>query len=169
MASFDKYKANSVGALLRHNNRTPNDNAEHSNEEIDLSRTIENYYLKKGSTELLKHRLDEIFCTGRKDQIVLGEICVTLPQDVDESDEHTFFQSVYDFFCMDFGERNIINAVVHRDETKPHLHLDFVPVVTGEMEYDTRNKLLLAEWKIRHSQRLAELEEEYKWTSSATK
>ena len=161
MASFDKYKATSVGALLRHNNRTQDDNAEHSNEEIDLSRTIENYYLKKGSAEALNQRLDEIFCTGRRDQIVLGEICVTLPQDVEPKDERVFFQSVYDFFCEDFGERNIINAVVHKDETKPHLHLDFVPTVTSEMEYDTRNKLLLAEWKIRHSKRLEELEEEY--------
>ena len=161
MASFDKYKANSVGALLRHNNRTQDDNAEHSNEDIDLSRTIENYFFKRGSAEALNQRLDEIFCTGRRDQIVLGEICVTLPQDVEPKDEHAFFKSVYDFFCEDFGERNIINAVVHKDETKPHLHLDFVPTVTKEMEYDTRNKLLLAEWKIRHSKRLAELEEEY--------
>lgn len=161
MASFDKYKANSVGALLRHNNRNQDDNAEHSNEEIDLSRTVENYFFKQGSTEGLKKRLDEIFCTGRKDQIVLGEICVTLPQDVEPKDERTFFKSVYDFFCKDFGEKNIINAVVHKDETKPHLHLDFVPVVTGEMEYDTRNKLLLANWKIRHSEQLARLEEEY--------
>lgn len=161
MASFEKYTASRAGALLKHNNRMPNDNTAHSNKEIDSTKTIENYHLKKGDMSTLHERLDEVFSTGRSDQIVLGEICLTLPQSVNPDDERAFFRSAFNFFCDDFGENNIINAVVHKDETNPHLHLDFVPVVTKEFEYDSRNKNIFAEWKAAHADRLRTLEEQY--------
>ena len=161
MASFEKYTASRAGALLKHNNRMPNDNTAHSNKEIDSTKTIENYHLKKGDMSTLHERLDEVFSTGRSDQIVLGEICLTLPKSVNPDDERAFFRSAFNFFCDDFGENNIINAVVHKDETNPHLHLDFVPVVTKEFEYDSRNKNIFAEWKAAHADRLRTLEEQY--------
>lgn len=160
MASFKKFTSASVGTLLKHNNRSPND-TNHDNKEIDVTKTINNYFLKKGSVEAIHTRLNEVFAAGRADQIVLGEICVTLPEKVEAKDEKAFFRSAYNFFCDDFGERNIINAVVHKDETKPHLHLDFTPVVVGEYDYDRRYRLEFADWKERHSARLKELEEEY--------
>jgi hypothetical protein len=39
-----------------------------------------------------------------------------------------YFEECYNFACERYGRENIISAVVHLDETTPHLHLDFVPL-----------------------------------------
>ena len=31
-----------------------------------------------------------------------------------------------------FGTENVVSAVVHRDESTPHIHAAVVPIVTGE-------------------------------------
>ena len=151
MAGIAKFKSGGVAPLLRHNNRTASDNAEHSNKEIDAERTKFNYFFKKGTIDNVKARLNEVFSTNRKDKVVLGEVVVTLPTDVYPEDERKFFKGVYQFYCNDFGSKNIINAVVHCDETTPHMHLDFMPVVKEEVNYKRRYKLVLEEWRKEHN------------------
>lgn len=129
MASIRKYRACAVGRLFLHNNRSPDDGTMHSNEDIDNERTMFNYCLKKGNVDKLNERLSNVFCTRTGERrTVLAEVVVTLPSDVKDGDERAFFDAVYDFYSQDFGEDNIINAVVHKDEKTPHIHLDFVPV-----------------------------------------
>ena len=141
MAEFSKYKAFSVGRLFLHNNRRKDDGVEHSNESIDNTRTIYNYHLKTGTVEDVRRRLSEIYVgKQRSDAVVLGEMIVTLPHNVKKEDERDFFQAVYDFYAQDFGEENIINAVVHKDEIQPHIHLDFVPVLYGEYKVSASNR-----------------------------
>lgn len=146
MASIKKFPAHSVGRLFLHNNREPDDGVEHSNEDIDNSRTENNYSLVRGTPQKLNDRLSQIFRTRVSDtDIVMAEVVVTLPQNVEEDspDERKFFEAVRDFYSEDFGEENVINAVVHKDEHRPHIHLDFVPTVTetsphcqtGDMRY----------------------------------
>ncbi len=132
MADIRKHTASAVGRLFLHNNRSPNDGVQHSNETIDPERTKFNYHLKKGDTAALRERLEEVYIARRNDRsnVVLCEAVVTLPKDVKQGDERLFFESVYDFYAKDFGEENIVNAVVHMDEKTPHIHFDFVPVVT---------------------------------------
>lgn len=132
VARFEKYKINSVGRLFLHNNRTPDDGVTHSNENIDNDRTAYNYHLKKGTSADVNKRLSEVFCLDPSKANVLGEMVVTLPKDVKPEDERFFFEGVYDFYSKDFGEKNIVNAVVHKDEVTPHIHIDFVPVVKGD-------------------------------------
>lgn len=156
MAEFSKYKAYGVGRLLLHNNRVPDDGVEHSNKEIDNERTMFNYHFKKGTANDVKKRLSEVFAVNRCDQTVLGEMIVTLPKDVRKEDERDFFTSVYDFYCQDFGKENIINAVVHRDEKTPHIHIDFVPVVKGNVEFGKNNKAL-EKWKEQHGETVERL------------
>lgn len=36
------------------------------------------------------------------------------------------------FLCGNYGEKNVISAYVHMDETSPHMHFAFVPVVTDK-------------------------------------
>lgn len=153
MAEFSKYEAHSVGRLFLHNNRVENDGVTHSNESIDLTRTYQNYHLKKGTTEDVKKRLSELFVIERKaDTTVIGEMIVTLPKNVKPEDERDFFQAVYDFYSNDFGESNIMNAVVHKDENQPHLHLDFIPVLKGEPQYTSpRGKKAVEAWKESHN------------------
>lgn len=135
MASFDKFAANAVGFLFLHNNRSPDNGVVHSNESIDNNRTWKNYHLKEGSPEDVGKRLKDVYMyVKRKDAVVLGEMIVTLPPEIkeDSEEETKFFKAVYDFYAKDFGEHNIVNAVVHKDEKTPHIHLDFVPVKSEE-------------------------------------
>lgn len=154
MASIKKFRMHSVGRLFLHNNRSPDDGVEHSNEEIDNDRTLYNYFLngKVGNAEKLNDRISELFRirTNPETDVVLAEVVVTLPKNVKAEDEREFFEAVYDFYAEDFGEKNIVNAVVHKDEKTPHLHLDFVPVVVdtkpkckeGDMRYAANVKWL---------------------------
>lgn len=153
MAEFSKYAAHSIGRLFLHNNRTENDGVTHSNENIDNERTVYNYHLKKGTVAELQERLSDLFVMFKKaDTTVLGEIIVTLPRDVRREDERDFFQAVYDFYCADFGEDNIINAVVHKDEKQPHIHIDFVPALKGIPQFTSVQGLRAIEnWKLAHN------------------
>lgn len=160
MASIGKFTMQEVGSLFKHNNRTSQDTI-HSNEKIDPTKTFQNYHIVNGNINTLTGRLNDVFSDGRKNQVVLCELCITLPHNVKENDEKAFFRSVYDFCVEDYGIKNIINAVVHKDESTPHLHLDFVPVVAGNLVYENRNRNLLQEWKENHKEQLALLKKEY--------
>lgn len=153
MAEFSKYSSHSIGRLLLHNNRTENDGVTHSNENINTERTVYNYHLKKGTVADVQERLSDLFVMFKKaETTVLGEMIVTLPKDVKREDERDFFQAVYDFYCADFGEENIINAVVHKDEKQPHIHLDFVPVLKGAPQFTSKQgKQAIERWKDAHN------------------
>ena len=133
MAHIQKFKVNEVQGVLQHNERTgdtpPHD---HSNEDIDPTRTHLNYELHSADGSALnryKARLSQVHCMKRDDVTVLDGFCVHLPVDCKPEDERKFFETVYDFACKEFGKKNIINATVHRDETRDHIHCDFIPVV----------------------------------------
>ena len=38
-----------------------------------------------------------------------------------------------EFAKEQFGEKNIFSAVVHKDETTPHMHVNFVPLKIGKL------------------------------------
>ena len=46
-------------------------------------------------------------------------------------EQYNFFSDCYKFFAERYGEENIIAAVVHTDETTPHMHLNLMPVTKG--------------------------------------
>ena len=134
MAHYDKFTRTQVGGVLEHNSRTDATRPHnHSNEDIDPTRTPLNYELhdRGGLTarEQLKQRLSEVHCMQRDDVIVMASLVVTLPPDVKPEDERKFFESVYDYACKVHGKQNIVNATVHKDETTPHIHIGFIPVI----------------------------------------
>ena len=43
-------------------------------------------------------------------------------------EQYNFFLDCHKFFAERYGEENIIAAVVHNDETTPHMHLNLMPV-----------------------------------------
>ena len=67
----------------------------------------------------------------RDDVVVAGSWVVTLPKEY-KGDERRFFEETYRFLADRYGEKNVISAWVHNDETTPHLHYKFVPVVEGK-------------------------------------
>ena len=54
---------------------------------------------------------------------------VTAPQDLPEAEQAAFFKAAFDFMAARYGQENVISAYVHMDETTPHMHFAFVPVV----------------------------------------
>lgn len=138
MAHIDKFKAPQVQGVLQHNERTGDTPTHsHSNEDIDPTRTKDNYELHSVQGSALSRynkRMSEVKCMQRDDVTVLDGFCVHLPEDVKPEDERKFFETVYDFACKEFGKKNIINATVHRDETRDHIHCDFIPVVEATVK-----------------------------------
>ena len=149
MAHIKKFKAAQVNGVLEHNARTDETRPHnHSNEDIDTSRTKDNYELHstEGTAQERFHaRLKELHVMKRDDVTVLDGLVVTLPKDVKPEDERKFFEAVYAFACEDYGKQNIINATVHKDETSPHIHIGFIPVVQGKLRNGTECE------KVRHS------------------
>lgn len=79
-------------------------------------------------TERLEKRLSEIKVMNRADVKHLGQWVITMPKDLDPALRTQFFEAVFDYFKDEYGEKNIIYATVHLDETTPHMHLGAVPV-----------------------------------------
>ena len=110
----------------------------HSNKEIDIERSHLNYDLceKEGDTlSRLQTRLDEVYCMKRKDVKACCEWIVTLPKELEEKspeEQRQFFEKTYAFLAARYGKENVVSANVHVDETTPHIHFDFVPVVWDE-------------------------------------
>ncbi len=141
MAEIHKVERSAVGRVFLHNLRQKDDGVSHQNKNIDNERTDQNYGFFQGSivksndihkdeiVQMYKNRLNEVYHLNRKNLVTLMDVVVTLPCDVEYDDEQYFFKSVYDFYLNDFGEKNMISAIVHKDEVTPHIHLDIVPAM----------------------------------------
>lgn len=138
---MDKYHRKDVVGIERENERDENYRSK-VNPQIDHERTSNNYHII-GRTETylsyIDKRIKEINQKRKlKDDAVLinsfilgsdGEFFSTLLQEQQED----FFRECTMFFAERYGEENIISAVVHMDETNPHLHLNLIPVLNGRL------------------------------------
>ena len=136
MAHVAKYTKNQCGGLTRHYERAKNHQGEYlkfSNQEIDLERTKFNYNLAPRRSSQLKFidkRTSEVKCLRRDDVKVMCSWVLTAPKDLPPDREREFFQAGYDFMAERYGgQKNVISAYVHMDETTPHMHFSFVPVI----------------------------------------
>lgn len=126
---IEKFTRAQVGQLQTHYARP--DGRNYGNEKIDVKKSHENYNLApdRGKvSEYLESRLQEVKHINRKDINVMCTWLVTLPKDF-EGDERQFFQASYDVLAEKYGEKNVLSAYVHKDETTPHMHFSFMPVV----------------------------------------
>ena len=106
----------------------------YNSKQTRADRKIQNYYekIRTGKQEKLFHEL--ILQIGNRDDTAsgteMGDLAV----------------KVLDEYFKDFRERNpnlhIFSAHLHQDEATPHLHIDFVPFITGSKRgLDTRVSL----------------------------
>ena len=131
MAHLEKYSRAAVGHLIAHYDRQ----AENiGNESVDRSRSHLNYNLaaelqpmKQG--DFIRQRCSEVKVQKRKDVNVMCTWVLTAPKDLPESEQAAFFKAAFDFMAARYGQENVISAYVHMDETTPHMHFAFVPVV----------------------------------------
>jgi hypothetical protein len=159
VAHIAKYKASAVGKLCAHYNRWQGiDNLNVSRENIDKSRTHLNYtlgvYEKDGkrfigkvrgsaSWATVKGRIDAVNARAkaegkratRKDAVVMADMVVTLPPNVPPEDAYKFFWNSYQYIADRVGRGNLMGGYVHMDETTPHMHVPFTPILDGRFNY----------------------------------
>ena len=136
-----KVKAAGVKAMQYHNDRMP---GEHSNADIDHSRTHLNYELcRHGSySREVQERIEryrESDRKVRKDAVVMVEGIVTASPEWFEShtedEARAFFADACEFVKGWMGEENVIHFTVHVDETTWHAHWGGTPIKDGALSW----------------------------------
>ena len=131
---MEKYHKQDVAPIEKENER--DENYEAANPQIDSERTRNNYrftpYFGKTYTEFINDRIKELGLSPRKDAVVMNSFVVgsdkTFFDKLPKALQYEFFSDCTKFFAERYGKENIISAVVHLDETTPHLHLNLMPV-----------------------------------------
>ena len=129
-------RAQAMGAYKHNERKTKN----HSNKNIDSSKTELNYYLKKNELSYIKEfdKIKEKYDLKgqiRSNSNIMCEMVFTSDQKffdkIGYEESKRYFEESYKFICeyKNLGEQNIISAVVHMDEDTPHMHLLFIPVI----------------------------------------
>ncbi|MBR0351517.1 MAG: plasmid recombination protein [Clostridia bacterium] len=133
----EKLTRNNANGAYIHNDRKTKG---HTNKDIDATRTHLNYYFKKNEQTYIKEfdkLRKERNLQGhiRSNSIIMCEMVFTSDQEffdkIGEKETRRYFEECYKFMCnyKNLGEENIISCVTHLDETVPHMHLIYVPVV----------------------------------------
>ena len=130
---FMKYKGPEIGKIEAHDERTKESYA--SNPDIDPTRTHLNYHLVEPQGRYraeAERQIREAGCRTRTDSVRLVETVITATpeffQGKSMKEMKAFFQEALEFIKQKQDPDTIISAVVHMDETTPHMHLSFVPL-----------------------------------------
>ena len=151
------YKKDNLAGLYKHNERK---NTNYSNKDINKNNSINNYSIKNCSTtysNAIKKLQLENNLKGRiiKTTNIACEFIITSDKDffekIGQKETKRYFQTAYNFVAnyKNLGEKYILSAKFHMDESTPHLHLVFVPVVhTKDKKGNTIEKIACSEyWK----------------------
>ncbi len=127
-----------VGSLAGYQNHVDRKTENHSNKEIDKSKTFLNYDLvgHEISTTFHHEFMDYIkenrvgSRAVRKDAVVMQDWLIGSSQEffdeLSESEIRRYFETAVEFFAEKFGRENIRFATVHMDEKTPHMHMGIV-------------------------------------------
>lgn len=159
----EKLTRSQANGICVHNDRKAKN---HSNKEIDISKSSLNYYFKKNELSYTKEfdRLKEKYDLQgqiRSNSIIMCEMIFTSDKEffdtIGMEETKRYFEESYKFICnyKNLGEKNIISAVVHFDETTPHMHLIYIPVIrTKDKDRKEIDKVCCRDfWKGRDSYR----------------
>lgn len=157
------YKKDNLAGLYKHNERK---NTNYSNKDINKNNFIKNYSIKQCNTtyaNAIKLLQQKNNLKGRiiKTTNVACEFIITSDKSffdrIGENETKRYFQTAYNFVAnyKGLGEKYILSAKVHMDETTPHMHLVFVPVVqTKDKKGNIIEKIACSEyWKGKDSYR----------------
>ena len=152
------YKRDNLPGLYKHNERK---NTNYSNKDINKNNSINNYSIKQCNTtysKAIKQLINEndLKCRITSYTNLVCEFIITSDKEffetIGEEETKRYFQTAYNFVAnyKELGEKYILSAKVHMDESTPHLHLVFVPVVRklDKKSGKTVNKIACSEyWK----------------------
>ena len=146
------YKKDNLAGLYKHNERK---NTNYSNKDINKNNSIKNYSIKQCNTtyskainELIK--TNDLKCRITSYTNLVCEFIITSDkeffEEIGEEETKRYFQTAYNFVAnyKNLGEQYILSAKVHLDESTPHLHLVFTPVIQTK---DKNGKVLSIEEK----------------------
>ena len=142
VARMQKMKSGNLGGAYRHNERIFEN---HSNKDIDPEKTHLNYELTDRDRSIPYDRQIKQYINDnkiskralRKDAVLCNEWIITSDKAFFEnmsSDQiKDFFETAKNFFAERYGNSNIAYAMVHLDESTPHMHLGLVPMQNGKL------------------------------------
>lgn len=133
--NFEKLKTpQQVKAMLRHCDGEERMEANHSNIDIDKSKTSGNMQGDLDYTAACQKYSERIAfldakpgANKRKDRVTCFGLNVPAPKDLKPEDEKAFFLAAIKIIINQYGENNIIQYYMHQDEKHAYIH-----VGTGE-------------------------------------
>ena len=138
---MEKYKRADVVGIERENERDENYKPT-KNPQIDKSKTHLNYHTlpyEKNYLSFIDERIKELAPKRKiKDDAVLITSFV-LGSDkeffggISPETQNRFFDDCTELFAERYGKENVVSAVVHLDESTPHLHFNLMPVTGGRL------------------------------------
>lgn len=139
---MEKRNAGNIVGMFKHNERK---NENYSNEDINRELSSQNYQLIECDSykEKINQEIKERYRVNksiRKDAVLCVETVFTSDKEffdkLTPEQERLYFEKSVEFLKEQFGEKNIIFATVHKDETTPHLHAGFIPMTDdGRLSY----------------------------------
>lgn len=143
MANRQKYTRAAIGHMCKHYERGLDSKGElvkYHNQDIHTELSHLNYNLAEHDQplpqlEFIQKRISALRCLNRKNVNVMISWVVTLPKEMNDksaAEKRKFFERTYEFLKERYGVENVISAYVHMDETQPHMHFAFTPVMYDE-------------------------------------
>ena len=138
---MEKYKRGDIVGIERENERDENYKSM-KNPQIDKSRTHLNYHTLPYEKKYLSFIDERIKKLAPKRKIKDDAVLITsfiLGSDKEFFDgispetQKQFFDDCTEFFAERYGKENVTSAVVHLDESTPHLHFNLMPVTGGRL------------------------------------
>ena len=137
---MEKYHKTDIAPIENENERDETYQA--VNPQIDFTRTRNNYNIikrQRSYTQFINDKIEalDLPTKVRKDAVLMCSFVVGSDREffsrLSPSEQQQFFVDCTRFFAERYGEENIISAVVHIDETTPHLHLNLIPIADGRL------------------------------------
>lgn len=152
MANLAGYSKSGYEAMINHYTRHQDDPEQtkwkYKNQTIDPGRTFLNYAIQpqrtpKNFVQAAIDSVDTPVRTGKKATNVMSDWIITLPKnDLLEGREKEFFEQTFEFMKTKVPEDLIVGGYVHMDETSPHMHFAFVPLVTTQAMTNDKSRPL---------------------------
>ena len=137
---MEKYHKTDIAPVENENERDETYQA--VNPQINFTRTRNNYSIikrQRSYTQFINDKIEalDLPTKVRKDAVLMCSFVVGSDREffsrLSLGEQQQFFVDCTRFFAERYGEDNIISAVIHLDETTPHLHLNLIPIANGRL------------------------------------
>lgn len=141
---MEKYHKTDIAPVENENER--DDTYQAVNPQIDFTRTQNNYNIikrQRSYTQFINDKIEalDLPTKVRKDAVLMCSFVVGSDREFFSSllpgEQQQFFVDCTRFFAERYGEDNIVSAIVHMDETTPHLHLNLIPIADRRLSAKT--------------------------------